>query len=133
LNLLLADGYEVSHSTETWKEEICSAAHRHELRQSRGAIARIIRLRLTVGVGERAPCNGLSIPEQRIALFSQAIELGIHNPRVLHELKLPEDIRDYADEIDSALSGICLLGNCLVGSEFWPLLTSMANHAMKPS
>jgi hypothetical protein len=44
----------------------------------------------------------LSVSQQRIALFAQAIELAAHQPRALNELKLARYVGVETDELKTA-------------------------------
>ena len=49
--------------------------------------------------GIRAACNRLPISHHRITLFTHPIKLSAHQPRALHKLKLPRDIRVDTNEM----------------------------------
>src|SRR6516164_5211295 len=72
-------------------EEICAAAHGDELRNATQAARHSVFPWNGEIARDRAISYRRTVPQQRVALFRQSVELCAHQPRILHKLKLAAD------------------------------------------
>jgi ATPase subunit of ABC transporter with duplicated ATPase domains len=90
---------EVSQRSEARQEEVRTAAHRYKLWQTVAAFSQSTFTRYRKSVRLWAACNRHPITHHRITLFTHAIKLRTRNPRALHKLKLPRDVRIDTNEM----------------------------------
>ena len=82
-------------------EKVPTATHRDELWQLRLARGRRMRLWFAEAIGSRPVGERFTVTEQWIALSFEAGKAAVHQPGILHELELAQDVRPEADEVQT--------------------------------
>src|SRR5271165_4696253 len=95
---------------DSGKKKVCAAAHGDELRDARDAPRQPAFLRKQEAVSRLSIDDRLAVAQQRIGFAGHAVELAVHDPCRLYELKLPRDVRVQADKVQSMFLVVRMIG-----------------------